>query len=58
MITARRMDQPFPCPRPYVSDLQSGSPLSVDVIVPTLIISGAVAGLGLLRPLELVEQAA
>lgn len=55
----RRMNQPFRYARPYVATAHFGSPLWVDVIVPTVILGGGVAAakIGLPKLLDLVKQA-
>jgi hypothetical protein len=53
----RRMDQPFRYARPYIARAQFGSPLLLEVIVPTVIVGGAVAKIGLPKLLDLVKQA-
>jgi hypothetical protein len=52
----RRMDQPFRYARPYVATAHFGSPLSIEVIVPTLLVGGAAAKYGLPKLLDLVKQ--
>lgn len=54
----RRMNQPFRYARPYVTTAHFGSPLWVDVIVPTLFLGGGAvtARYGLPKLLDLVKQ--
>jgi len=52
----RRFGQPFPYARPYFSKLHYGSLFSLEVIVPTLLVVGTAARLGLPKLLDLVEQ--
>jgi hypothetical protein len=52
----RRMNQPFRYARPYIAEARFGSPLWGDVVVPTVIVSGA-AKYGLPKLLDLVKQA-
>jgi len=52
----RRMDRPFPFAHPHIAALRYGSPLSLEVIVPTIVLIGATARVGGLPLLNLVEQ--
>lgn len=53
----RRMNQPFRYARPYVATAHLGSPLLLEVIVPTVMVGGAAAAkYGLPRLVDLVKQ--
>jgi hypothetical protein len=52
----RRIDRPFPFAHPHVSGLRYGSPLSLEVIVPTIVLLGTAATVGGLPLLNLIEQ--
>jgi hypothetical protein len=50
------MDRPFPFAHPHIAALRYGSPLSLEVIVPTIVLIGAAATVGGLPLLNLIEQ--
>lgn len=47
----RRFNEPFPYARPYVRTLHFGSPYFLDIVIPTVLAVGGIAGLPKLIPL-------